>query len=222
MRCKQTRAQASLDAIGSVHGRWNTCVLFVWLSGIIAACMPTAPAWADIPQSELDTLNAIYSSTNGSGWTKQTGWSTGSYPVCGTWFGIICDPANSTVTEIGLSENALTGSLPALGGLPNLQGFDVDLNQLGGSIPPLAGLTSLQFFNVSNNNITGSIPALDGLTNLQHFDAGYNQLSGPIPALTGLTKLQYFGVEENQLSGSIPALEGLANLNYFNVGNNAC
>jgi len=56
-------------------------------------------------------------------------------------------------------------------------------NQLTGSIPELTGLTNLQFFFVSNNQLTGSIPELTRLTNLTSFWVNNNQLTGNVPSV---------------------------------------
>ncbi len=202
-------------------------------------------ASAAIPQSERDVLIGLYNSTNGDSWTTKSNWkSAGIFSAAGTecsWYGITCTgdavtafnlPANNLTGSIpsltGLTNlqffavpnNQLTGSIPSLTGLANLQEFEVEFNQLTGSIPALTGLTSLRSFVVQYNQLTGSIPSLSGLTNLLFFYVGKNQLTGSIPALTGLTNLQTFYVENNQLTGSIPALTGLANLWAFDVDNN--
>ena len=177
---------------------------------------------AAIPQSERDALIALYNSTNGDSWTTKTNWkSAGIFSAAGTectWYGITC--SGDAVTGIILPRNSLTGSLPALTGLPNLQEFAVSSNQLTGSIPSLSGLTNLQIFDATVNQLTGSIPALTGLTSLKRFDVYSNQLTGIIPALTGLTSLEEFYLYSNQLTGAIPSLTGLMNLGRFNVSGN--
>jgi uncharacterized protein (TIGR03437 family) len=177
---------------------------------------------AAIPQSERDALIAFYNSTNGDSWTTKTNWkSAGIFSAAGTectWYGITC--TGGAVTGIILPTNSLTGSIPSLTGLPNLQEFAVSSNQLTGIIPALTGLTNLQHFWVGSNKLTGSIPALTGLTNLSFFDVYSNQLTGIIPALTGLTSLGAFYVYANQLTGAIPSLTGLTNLVDFQVYSN--
>ena len=173
-------------------------------------------ASAAIPQTERDVLKTLYNSTNGNSWTTNTNWkSAGNFSAPGTectWYGITCNGTSDHVDHVILIGNHLTGSIPSLNGLTNLQAFDVNGNQLTGSIPSLTGLTSLGYFNVSYNQLTGSIPALTGLTNLGTFYVHYNQLTGSIPALNGLTNLQAFTAFNNQLTGSIPSLTGLTNL----------
>ena len=188
-------------------------------------------ASAAIPQTERDVLIALYNSTNGDSWTTNTNWKTaGSFDPAGTecnWHGVFCTSTSDHVEQVHLAYNQLTGSIPSLTGLTNLQYFNVRSNQLTGSIPSLTGLTNLQYFNVHSNQLTGSIPSLTGLTNLQYFDVSSNQLTGSIPSLTdtipsltGLTNLQYFDASSNQLTGSIPSLTGLTSFFFFAADSN--
>jgi hypothetical protein len=158
-------------------------------------------AQAAIPQSERDVLLQIYATTNGNEWTTQDGWNDAPGTEC-SWFGITC--TNDHVTEIALSGNHLTGSLPDISDLTELQQFFAALNYLHGSIPRLSSLSQLEFFGVGSNLLTGSIPSLTGLTNLVDLDVPFNLLSGPVPSLDGLTSLRYFNISNNQLSGDMP------------------
>ena len=187
---------------------------------ILLALYATA-AGAAIPASERQVLLNLYTSTNGGSWTNKTNWNGTAGTEC-TWYGVTCEhlgEGDDTVVDIALTGNHLTGNLPTLAGLTNLQYFQVFDNQLTGSIPTLAGLTNLQEFWAQNNQLTGSIPALAGLTNLQYFNVAGNQLTGSIPAFTRLT-LVYFDASANRLTGSIPALSGPTNLHTFRVGFN--
>jgi Leucine-rich repeat (LRR) protein/Tol biopolymer transport system component len=223
--------------------------LFVRLIAATFGVLLVATAGAQIPQTERDALIALYGSTNGANWNNNTGWNGAPGTEC-TWFGVTCDDASSSVTNIALYSNNLTGTLSPIGALANLQNFDVDDNKLGGPLPSLAGLTALEGFSAQGNytqdgnkfsgsipslagltalkgiyfrfaNLSGSVPSLSGLTSLQFFDFGDNQLTGSIPSLQGLASLQGFSVEGNQLTGTIPALDGLPSLNYINVQYNA-
>ena len=189
------------------------------LAAVVVLPLWTTAAHAVIPAGQRAVLLNLYTSTNGGTWITRTNWNGSAGTEC-TWFGVTCDSTGSTVTGINLSQNNLTGTLPSLSGLTNLQQFAAASNQLTGAIPSLSGLTNLSFFNVSVNKLTGSIPALAGLTNLQIFSVVSNQLTGSIPSLTGLANLQSFGVGFNQLTGLIPLLAGLTNLQIFSVVSN--
>ncbi len=80
-------------------------------------------AHAVIPPGERDVLLRLYAATNGAGWTTSTNWNGAVGTEC-SWYGIVCSN-NATVLEINLLDNNLTGSLPALAALANLQVFDV-------------------------------------------------------------------------------------------------
>jgi len=179
---------------------------------------------------EYDSLLELFASTNGGMWTSSANWGAGD--AC-SWYGVACGqdvtPSDNTshVTGLDLDTNNLTGSLPALDGLSNLQYFNLRLNHLAGPIPCLStytpcfsGLTALQTVDLAYNQLTGSIPSLDGLTDLRNFDVQSNQLTGSIPTLTGLGSLKYLDVQFNQLTGSIPSLAGLTHLFLFAVTNN--
>jgi len=214
----------------------HALILFVLLASL------AMPAFATIPAAERAVLLNIYANTNGPSWSYRDGWNGAPGTEC-EWHGISCDANQTTVLQIDLNSNHLSGSLPALSpltnlqvldvgqndlagsipaltGLIHLQGFAVYSNRLSGSVPDLSGLTDLQTFHVWNNKLAGTIPNLANLTNLQNFHADRNQLTGTIPQLQGLTNLKYFGVNTNQLTGPIPALDGLVNLNEFDVSYN--
>jgi len=169
---------------------------------------------------EYDSLVSFYNSTNGANWSDNSGWLSGD--ACG-WFGITCDqdtdPYDNTshVTDVFLSADNLTGSIPSLLGLTHLQTFYVDTNQLTGPIPSLAGMNNLYSFWVDHNQLTGTIPPLSGLK-LGLFFVGNNQLTGSIPPLAAT--LSGFGADTNQLTGEIPSLDGLIELRGFNVSSN--
>jgi len=186
---------------------------------IVLAALFGVAAQAAIPQSERDVLIALYNSTGGGSWTTNTGWNGAAGTEC-SWQGVSCDGTSSHVIGITLSNNNLTGTIPALSGLANLALFDAQFNHLGGTIPVLTGLSNLNYFDVRYNKLTGSIPSLSGLAVLFHFYVDYNQLTGTIPSLASLTNLETFSASSNQLTGTIPSLAGLLNLSIFDTSLN--
>lgn len=194
------------------------------LSGLrvaaLALALSASHATAAVSAAERQFLLDLYTSANGAGWTNSTNWNGAPGSEC-TWYGVVCDLAQTQVTEIVLVNNNLVGTLPAnLNNLTGMTDFAVFGNQLTGSIPALAGLTSLSNFVAASNQLTGPIPSLAGLTNLSYFSVSDNQLTGSIPALAGLTNMWFFAAFGNQLTGPIPSLAGLTNLQAFNVGAN--
>ncbi len=175
------------------------------LAAALALSALPATAQSQIPATERQYLLDLYASTNGPGWTNQTGWNGPAGTEC-SWYGVSCTYINDSpfVNGISLWNNRLTGTLPgALTRLPQLSSFDVSSNRLTGSIPKLTGLPFLSYFYVGSNRLTGTIPTLAGLSSLSYFSASDNRLSGPLPDVTG-TSLYWIDVSSNQLSGGIP------------------
>jgi Leucine-rich repeat (LRR) protein len=178
-------------------------------------------AQTQIPSVECEALIALYNSTNGANWYKNTGWNE-SYTPC-SWYLVTCE--NGHIVNLYLGGNQLTGSIPAaLGNLSNLTSLDLGWNQLTGSIPAALGnLSNLQELFLSYNQLTGSIPAeLGNLSNLQYLFLLDNQLTGSIPAALGnLSNLTSLVLDSNQLTGSIPAEIGnLSSLAYLHLSYN--
>jgi len=157
-----------------------------------------------IPTKECEALVAVYNSTGGAHWGRNRNWLTDPDPC--TWLGVVCD--EGSVTQLGLLENYLTGSIPPeIGDLPHLKSLDMDVNGLEGPIPPEIGkLTDLEGLWISGNQLSGPIPAeLGNLTNLEIMGLSQNNISGPIPAELGtLTKLTGLYLGWNRLSGPVP------------------
>lgn len=166
-----------------------------------------------IPLVECNALVDLYNATNGTGWHDHSYWLEANQPDF--WKGVTVSGGH--VIELSLSNNNLTGHLPAsLGGLTNLRTIILGSNQLSGGIPPeLGSLINLIYLDLGNNQFSGAIPpVLGSLTNLQQLYLYNNYLSGSIPVELGdLTNLQQLHLFENQLSGSIPPkLGNLSNL----------
>ena len=83
---------------------------------------------------------------------------------------------NSILTDVQFFDNKVTGTLPSLSGLTNLQEFRCDTNQLTGSIPSLSGLTNLQIFRCYTNQLT-SFAGGSVSNTLGQFEAENNQLN---------------------------------------------
>lgn len=108
---------------------------------------------------------------------------------------------NANLKNIRFFDNKITGVIPNLSAMVELQRFECYKNQITGYIPRLSGLVNLRNFNCSDNLLTGSIPSLSGLVNLRDLSFHTNQLSGSIPSLSGLTFLNNFGLHTNKLTG---------------------
>ncbi|KAH9307535.1 hypothetical protein KI387_035446 [Taxus chinensis] len=151
----------------------------------------------------------------------------------------------TSLVALNVSSNHMSGSLPSLHPLQNLQILDMSYNNLqGGFGTQIQNLTQLRllFLNYNNfsgwvtfeglklehvdlsyNRLIGVFPAgLNNCTNLTFLDLSGNSLSGSIPdSIRRLVKLETLVLSSNNFSGSIPkALSALTNLSLFEVGQN--
>ena len=169
-------------------------------------------------------LMALYDSTNGEGWTTNTNW--GSTEPLSAWHQVSVN-ADGRVETLGPTTpicggNNLVGTLPAaLGNLDQMEQLSLCGNQLSGSIPDLGRLSELQLLRLWNNQLSGEIPAsLSKLTNLTNLDISRNNFDGPIPDLSRLTSLEGLYLQENALSGPIPDLSSHTSLTHLYLNKN--
>ncbi len=168
-------------------------------------------------------LVALYTATGGPNWKNGTNWLTDDPP--GNWYGVGVD-GQGRVTRLALSENDLTGPIPAeIGSLTHLRELDLSANELTGPIPAeLGALANLEELDLSrNSNLTGSIPPeLGSLASLRGLYLSLNRLTGSIPPELGsLANLRELRLGLNQLTGSIPAeLASLDHLELLSLGYN--
>ena len=180
---------------------------FTWLRAALAAIALAATSFnaqAQLAPAERDALVALHGSTNGAGWMTATNWLTGDPCGPAPWYGVICDGGGQHVTELHLSGNLLTGTLPDLSALSSLVRLNVSDNSLSGPLTTIGSLTSLEGFWASNNQFSGYLPNLPAMTALGYFYVNGNQLIGPIPDISGMTSLRDFRVSTNQLTGVPP------------------
>lgn len=187
-------------------------------------------AWSQ--QDTISVLTSLFNSTNGDNWLNNTNWLDGDPcdPNAG-WYGISC--SNDEVTVIDLTGNGLAGSLPEdLNNLTSLQILSLGYNNgLTGTIPNLSGLVNLQGVYLNNSDISGKypewftqLPSLNtislsncskiggdfpvswcSITQLQLLSLGGQEMTGTLPDCIGnWTNLQYFEIFSTKLTGSIP------------------
>lgn len=108
--------------------------------------------------TQLDALKALFTSLGGEGWINK--WDT-TKPLsdAASWPGVTAD-SKGMVTKINLSNNGLTGSIPAaIGDLIYLEDINLSGNSISGGIPKgVKGLSYLKTFNVSGNQMNDSVP----------------------------------------------------------------
>ncbi|EFJ36452.1 hypothetical protein SELMODRAFT_165616 [Selaginella moellendorffii] len=125
--------------------------------------------------------------------------------------GITClHPNDSRVYGISLPGSGFTGEFPrGLDKCSSLTTLDLSQNELSGSIPANVCniLPYLVGFDVHENSFSGSIDtSFNNCTYLNNLDLSHNRFSGPIPGQVGvLPRLTKFDVSNNQFSGPIPS-----------------
>ena len=112
--------------------------------------------------------------------------------------------------RLTLTNNDLTGAIPDLGDLDNLEWLVLGGNAFTGAIPTtLADLDDLKrlWLHRNDGGFEGGIPAeLGSLSNLRYLMLHGNGLTGEIPTELGsLSNLKALYLFDNSLSGSIPA-----------------
>ncbi|XP_071701803.1 receptor protein kinase TMK1-like [Rutidosis leptorrhynchoides] len=127
------------------------------------------------------------------------------------WQQIQCSRDNR-VTRIQVGGQNLQGVLPdTLNNLTELQVLEFQNNQLSGALPSLSGLTQLQSLLLNHNNFS-SIPPdfFDGMSSLQGVFLDYNNFdSWVIPdSLKSASPLQKFSATSANITGKIPDFFG--------------
>lgn len=122
----------------------------------------------DLPRGECEALGTLYESTNGAGWTLNSGevaWFT--TPRACEWVGIACsgnpylerpEPLEKNVVGINLPSRRMNGPLPPVWEIfDQLTQIDLSNNNLTGSIENsgLLTLKNLVSINLSNNKLDG-------------------------------------------------------------------
>jgi hypothetical protein len=100
------------------------------------------------------------------------------------WAGTTCN-GNGTVSEIGLSNVGLKGTIPDDVGLwSDLTKFYVSVNELAGTLPSSIGLwTGLNWFGISVNQFGGNVPKeVSKWASIQTAFFHLNKFTGSMPA----------------------------------------
>ena len=184
-----------------------------------ATATPTATPGAapTAATTERGALIALYEAAGGAGWTDNDNWLSDA-PLS-EWDRIRTD-GSGRVVGLHLGGNNMTGSIPDLSALTELEVLAFVGNRLSGPVPDLSALGNLEWLYLNDNELTGEIPDVSALTELRELDLGDNRLSGEIPDLSLLAKLRELNLGENRLSGSIPDLGALAELTHLDLGDN--
>ncbi|WP_420456868.1 M12 family metallo-peptidase [Rubrivirga sp.] len=167
----------------------------------VAAC---APSYVRQPlaASDVAALDDLYATTGGGAWVERDGWSEGGDV---DRFGVAV--RNGNVLAIRLPSNGLNGSVPAsLSELTSVRELDLSRNELTGPLPTLDGMTGLRQLDLSYNGFTGPLPSVEGSAeSIEVVDLFWNSFTGSIPAsYTRARNLRYLELSLNDLSGGVP------------------
>ena len=158
--------------------------------GVPAPAQPPSPCGLAVPDQGdnpglMRDCMALLAAKDTLAGTATLDWGVDS-AITG-WEGVTAAGTPSRVTKLLLSNESLSGSIPAeLGNLSELTHLNLSSNSLTGEIPrELGGLSNLQEIRLSGNSLTGCIPA--PLKEVPTNDLGSLNLLYCPPAPEGLT-----------------------------------
>ena len=176
---------------------------------------------AQVSTADFQFLEDLYNNTNGAGWTNNSGWNLagGASSVTNAWYGVTV--SGGRLTGINLYNNGLVGFIPpSISGADALVNIYLGSNALSGSIPDLSALSNLQFLELSANQLSGAFPA--NLSNtVRVIRLNNNQFTGSLPA-TLPSALEQLIINDNLFSGTISAstFNVLSNLQHLRLISN--
>jgi len=142
------------------------------------------------------TLVDLYQSTNGANWFDKSHWLTGD-PCTSTmhWYGVKCN--GTVVVSLRLHDNNLTGTLPSLSAMEDLEKADFSHNFIRGPLPDLpAQFRELELYR---NRIVGTIPtSYSTLSSLHVLYLSNNALTGLIPEW--VCDIEFWNLEYNKFA----------------------
>ncbi|XP_021292730.1 receptor-like kinase TMK3 [Herrania umbratica] len=174
------------------------CLLFWFLSLLcFFTCQVASQSGPD--SSVMEKLKTSLKITSSLDWSN---------PDPCQWDNVSCE--NNRVTRIQIPNKNVSGILPPdLKNLSQLTVFEVMNNQISGQIPSLAGLSQLQEANFHSNNFS-SFPAdfFTGLTSLSSVYLDYNPFEPwEIPeSVKEATSLKTFSANKANIKGRFPDL----------------
>ncbi|KAI4212706.1 MAG: hypothetical protein LQ351_004597 [Letrouitia transgressa] len=130
-----------------------------------------------------------------------------------TTFHVVCQMPS--LQELYLAENGFSGPMPPIGGLQNLESFDIRSNALNTLSDDVSACSKLRTLDVSNNKLTG-LPAALCLPNLRTLNLSLNCITNmnSVVAMSA-PHLTTFDISGNRISYlpplqlKFPELEGL-------------
>lgn len=134
------------------------------------------------PDGEVKTLFDIKNALNDTN-GRLADWNIYMVSPCYSWSHVICDHKDGNVVSLSLGSLGLSGTLSnSITELKFLTSLDLHDNNISGELPDLSNLVNLENLNLTRNKFSGSIPtSWDQLSNLKYLDLSSNNLRGKIP-----------------------------------------
>ncbi len=129
----------------------------------------------------------------------------------------------SSLTQLILSDNHLSGQIDVIFTLSNLTFLDLHENDLTGRISNIGKLPKIHYLNLGSNQLNGTIPSnISLLVNMSWLELYGNDFTGTIPnSLTSLnTNLTHLNLAYNRLNGEIPSEIQNMNLDFLYLVHN--
>ncbi|CAK9866651.1 unnamed protein product, partial [Sphagnum jensenii] len=129
----------------------------------------------------------------------------------------------STLQQIDLSNNKLSGNVPNLGGANWLQSVKISNNKLTGPSPPFydpgtgygfVNMTELNTIDLSENELVGAPPNLTAIWRLQSVNLSSNYFNGsiiPTSIFNTSANLTVLDLSHNNFTGLLPDLSTFSN-----------
>ncbi|KAG4399413.1 hypothetical protein GLYMA_08G225900v4 [Glycine max] len=198
-----------------MHHNHNLNLARLWIALLAVS---TTVVHCKTASQDVSALNVMYTSLNSP--SKLSGWKSSGGDPCGdSWEGIKC--SGSSVTEIDLSKNDFTGSIPySFSEMDDLNYLNLAHNQLKNQLGDMFGkLSKLKQLDVSFNSLSGDLPqSLKSLKSLEKLHLQNNQFTGSVNVLASLP-LEDLNVENNKFTGWVP--EELKEINNLQTGGNS-
>lgn len=183
------------------------------LAGIaLVGLLFAGPAPSQVPHDERRALIDFYHATDGDHWHNNQGWLGPIGTEC-EWHGVVCHLfLGPEVRGLRLPRNNLVGTIPAsLGDLGKISNLNLSDNALSGPLPASALSHSLATLYLRGNRLEGAVPEQALLRPARTADLGENRFNAllelaedvPRPAAGRIL------LDNNRLEGSIPASIGL-------------
>lgn len=169
----------SLYTMRELFTSWLPRTRHVLAATIWCLCRTALASYADV---QFAGLEALYNSTNGPGWLTSTGWRDNLLGIC-NWYGVTCDSDSGNVTGLSLSSNELAGDVSEATELievSTLKELDLSNNRLSGSVPLVLGMmTHLETLDLSGNELSSFSDGWgSGASSLRHLSLQNNRISG--------------------------------------------